>query len=36
MSRNMNEVTLEELYELNEAGMEFVIEDGVIKDVIHG
>lgn len=34
MSRNMNEVTLEELYELNEAGMEFVVEDGVITDVL--
>jgi len=33
MSRNMNEVTLEELYELNEAGMEFVVEDVVITDV---
>ena len=34
MSRNMNEVTLEELYELNEAGVEFVIEDGLIAKVI--
>lgn len=34
MSRNMNKVTLEELYELNEAGMEFVVEDGVITDVL--
>jgi len=35
MSRNMNEVTLEELCELNEAGMEFVVEDGVITDVLY-
>lgn len=34
MSRNVNEVTLEELYELNEAGCEFVIEDGSITKVI--
>ena len=35
MSRNMNEVTLEELYELNEAGMEFVVEGGSITKVIY-
>ena len=39
MSKEMsclNALTLEELYELNEAGTEFVVEDGVITDVIHG
>ena len=35
MSRNMNEATLEELYEMNEAGCEFVIEDGSITKVIY-
>lgn len=36
MSRNINEVTLEDLCKLHEQGFEFVIEDGVISDVIHG
>lgn len=37
MSKDINKATLEELYELHEKkGYEFVIEDGVISDVIHG
>lgn len=38
MGNNMiecNLVTLEDLCELNEAGLEFVIEDGEITDVIY-
>lgn len=32
-----DEITLEDLYELNEKeGLEFVIEDGVITDVLFG
>lgn len=30
------EATLEDLYRLNQLGFEFVIEDGVIKNVLHG
>lgn len=32
---NLNELTLEEITSLHEQGSEFVIEDGVITDVIH-
>lgn len=38
MGNNMiecNLITLEDLCELNEAGLEFVIEDGEITDVIY-
>lgn len=31
-----SEATLEELYSLNELGYEFVVEDGVITDVLFG
>lgn len=30
------EATLEDLYRLNQLGFEFVVEDGVIKNVLHG
>ena len=30
------EATVEDLCKLNELGYEFVIEDGVITDVLHG
>ena len=36
MSKNVNEATLEELCDMHEAGLEFVIEDGVITDVLFG
>lgn len=29
------QATLEELYQLNELGFEFVVEDGVISHVLH-
>lgn len=29
------EATLEDLYRLNEQGFEFVVEDGVITNVLH-
>jgi hypothetical protein len=32
----LNALTLERVCELNEEGYEFVIENGVITDVIHG
>ena len=37
MSKDMiygSEATLEDLYRLNEQGFEFVVEDGVITDVL--
>lgn len=30
------QATIEDLCQLNELGFEFVIEDGVITDVLHG
>ena len=39
MNKNMiygKEATLEDLYRLHEQGFEFVIEDGVITDVLFG
>lgn len=30
------QATLEDLYILNQLGFEFVVEDGVISDVLHG
>ena len=30
------QATLEELYKLHELGFEFVVEGGVITDVLHG
>ena len=30
------QATLEDLYELNKLGFEFVVEDGVISNVLHG
>lgn len=32
----VNLLTVEELCKLNEQGFEFVVEDGVISDVLHG